>query len=246
MRRLVSRALDRLGYRVQSLRYVPPPLRDARHLRALAFDDVVCRRMVEQGRPLGFVQIGAFDGVTADPLRTYIQHHGWRGVLVEPQPLAAAALRRLYDGNGAVTVLEAAVAPARGRRTLFSVDGGGLPDWARGLASFDRAHLEKHEGLAPGISAHIRAGEVACVTIDDVLDAAGPGPIDLLQIDAEGEDARILAGFPFERVAPAIVHFEIKNLAYAERAACLDRLARFGYRFAASGDEDMLAVGPGA
>ena len=48
--------------------------------------------------------------------------------------------------------------------------------------------------------------------------------------------------FPFERVRPAIVHWEVKHLSIAEREQCFERLANFGYHFAPSGEEDMLAV----
>jgi hypothetical protein len=48
--------------------------------------------------------------------------------------------------------------------------------------------------------------------------------------------------FPLDRTRPAIIHLEIKHLSTADSEECLERLARFGYRFAPSGDEDMLAV----
>jgi hypothetical protein len=48
--------------------------------------------------------------------------------------------------------------------------------------------------------------------------------------------------FPLEQVRPAIIHWEVKHLSTAEREQCLDRLVSFGYRFAPSGEEDMLAV----
>src|SRR5436309_6279162 len=77
--------------------------------------------MFEVGPGLTFIQIGAFDGVTHDPLRKYIGKCGWRGVLVEPQPWAATRLRELYRGNDNISVLQAAVDGAAGRRTLFTV-----------------------------------------------------------------------------------------------------------------------------
>ena len=41
--------------------------------------------MARRGRRLSFVQIGANDGVTGDPIRRFILEFGWSGVLVEPQ-----------------------------------------------------------------------------------------------------------------------------------------------------------------
>ena len=81
-----------------------------------------------------------------------------------------------------------------------------------------------------------------CIAFDTVLARLPEGELDLLQIDTEGADAFILSLFPFETVRPAIVHWEIRHLSFAEREDCLERLAGFGYRFALSGSQDMLAV----
>jgi hypothetical protein len=88
----------------------------------------------------------------------------------------------------------------------------------------------------------IREETVDCVTFDIVLERLPNGQLDLLQIDAEGADASLLSLFPFERICPSIVHWEVRHLTMNQRENCLDRLAGFGYRFAMSGDQDMLAV----
>ena len=238
----MRRLLEGLGYRIQGTRYVPKQLLDPRLARPLELADVIARRMLERGTSLTFVQIGAFDGVTKDPLHAYIRTHGWKGVLVEPQPEPAERLRALYAGQPGITVLAAAVDKARRERPLYVVDGSGLPPWAGGLASFDRTHILRHAALVPGLDARIKEVPVQCVPFEDVLQLLPSGDLDLLQIDAEGDDAYLLSLFPFATVKPAIVHWEIKNLTMDAREACLERLAQYGYRFAPSGDEDMLAV----
>jgi hypothetical protein len=52
----------------------------------------------------------------------------------------------------------------------------------------------------------------------------------------------ILSSFPFRRVIPAIIHWEVKHLTKTEREDCLDHLTGFGNRFALSAGEDMVAV----
>jgi hypothetical protein len=64
----------------------------------------------------------------------------------------------------------------------------------------------------------------------------------IFSIDAEGSDAYLLSLFPFDHVQPAIVHWEVKHYTKTEKEDCLDRLAGFGYRFAPSDGEDMMAV----
>ena len=242
MKQLIKNVLGNLGYRVQGTRYCPRQLLEPRYLRFLELADVISRRMFEGGQELTFIQVGAFDGITKDPLYEYIHRYGWRGVLVEPQPRPAGQLRELYRGNDRIVVLQAALDRVRGKRTLFTVESESAPIWAGGMASFQRDHIVKHSYVIPGLEEMIREITVDCVTFNDVFEHLSPGPLDLLQIDAEGADAFILSLFPFDRAKPAIVNWEVKNLTKAQREDCLERLSGFGYRFAPSGDEDMMAI----
>jgi FkbM family methyltransferase len=242
VKQLLKIALANLGYRVQGTRYYPRQLLDPAALRILEFDDVICRRMFEFGPELSFIQVGGFDGVTKDPLRKYIHKCGWRGIVIEPQPRAADQLRELYRGNDRIIVLQAALDGKSGRRTLFTIESPNVPSWASGLASFERENIVKHSALIPGLENMIREDSVDCVTFDKILESIPNERIDLLQIDTEGADGYILSQFPLDRVCPSIVHWEVKHLSTAQREECLERLAGFGYRFAPSGQEDMLAV----
>jgi FkbM family methyltransferase len=242
LRQQIKSGLAALGYQVQGTKYCPRQLLEPGLLRKLEFDDVICRRMFEAGRELTFIQVGAFDGVSTDPLRKYIQTCGWRGVLIEPQPGPASQLQKLYAGNDRLIIVQAAVDDKCGKRTLFTVESDSVPDWARGMASFQRDNIVKHSYLIPGVETMIKEITVRCITFDDVMQEVGFGQIDLLQIDAEGADGHILALFPFARVKPAIVHWESKNLHKHEQEDALNLLGKYGYRFARSGEEDMLAV----
>lgn len=242
MKAAIQATLERLGYRVEGVRFEPRQFRQGDCLRRLEFDDVVCRRMFEYGEDCVFVQVGAYDGISTDPLYKYINRCGWRGVMLEPQPGPAALLRTLYSARPEITVVNAAVDRAVGSRSLFVLAGEDLPVWAGGMASFDRDHLCGHEYVVPGIEAMIRELKVDCIPFSDVLDLLPPGRLDLLQIDAEGADGSILAYFPFDRIKPAIVQWESKNMTCAEQEKALDLLCQQGYRVARSGVEDSLAV----
>ena len=244
MKRWLKTLLGWLGYRVEGTRYVPRQLRDPDALLTPTLHDALCRRMVERGPALTFLQIGAFDGVMSDPLRDYILRHGWRGVMVEPQPGPYAKLRTLYADNPGIVVVQAAIDAAAGQRPLYVVEAppGAVPAWAGGLASFDRGSIEKVAAQIPGIDRMIASVPVKCRTFDSVLALLPDASLDVLQIDVEGADGYLLSLFPFERLRPAIVHFEIKHLTMAERETCLDRLIAHGYRIAPPDGENMLAV----
>jgi FkbM family methyltransferase len=244
MKQLIRNALQILGYEIQGIRYCPRHLLVPENLRVLEFDDVICRRMFEFGQAFTFIQVGAFDGVTKDPLRKYIDACCWSGILLEPQPRPAAQLRELYRENDRIVVLEAALDRQPGKRSLFTVDCDEFPKWAGGMASFDRTHIVRNSYLFPTFNADTMISEIAvdCVSFDSVLEHVGSNRIDLLQIDAEGADGFVLSLFPFDRMQPAIIHWESKNMTKSQQEATLEMLRGHGYSFARSGKEDMLAV----
>lgn len=84
MKRFIQNVLARLGYRVEGIRHTPHHLLSRDRVRVLEFDDLICRHMFEVGQRCTFVQIGAYDGISKDPLRKYIERCGWRGVMLEP------------------------------------------------------------------------------------------------------------------------------------------------------------------
>jgi len=242
MKTLVKGILDKLGYRIQGTRYCPRQLLEPGYLRAIEFDDIVCRRMFDVGDELSFIQVGAFDGTTRDPLHKYIAKYRWRGGLIEPQSKAVRQLREIYCGNDSVVILQAALNNVVGKRKLFTVESETAPSWAGGLASFDRECILKHSDLIPGLEGMIKEETVDCITFDHILERLPLKRFDLLQIDTEGADAYVLSLFPLDRVQPAIIHWEIKHLTKQQREDCFDRLIAHGYRLALSGDEDMMAV----
>ncbi len=151
MKQAFKRLLERLGYRVEGIRDTPRHLFRPDCLRTLQFDDVICRHMFEHGEVCNFIQIGAFDGVSTDPLRRYIERCGWRGVMLEPQPGPAARLRNLYKDSSDIAILEAAVDGTHMTRALYTVECDGLPKWVGGMASFDREQILRQDYLIPGI-----------------------------------------------------------------------------------------------
>ena len=243
MKSLLKHLLTRFGYSLTCTRSVPRPLLDPTNLRTFGFDDAVFRRMHEVGPKLTFLQIGVYDGITHDPLRDHIVRNGWSGVMVEPQRKSVEGLKQLYRDHPEIRILNAAVDATVGERVLYTVKGADAPDWAGGLASFDRATVAKHEQWCPGLSAMIHQESVSCLTFDKILAELPGDRLDILQIDTEGADGYILSLFPFDRIRPAIVHFEIKHLDKAAQEVALNLLVHHRYRLARSGGEDMLAVG---
>ncbi len=196
----------------------------------LGFDDLLELQFARR-HELVVLVVGAFDGVTNDPTSEFIARHDCRAIFVEPQPAAFARLQERLGGRRNVTLLNVAIDQSCGTRTIYRVPPGaaGLPLWTEQLASFDKLHLLKHEDRAPGLSQHIIAEEVATLTFDELLTRCDLKSLDVLQIDAEGFDAQLLGWFPFERLKPALLHYEIAHMQAGDHAGLRARLRALGY-----------------
>jgi len=211
----------------------------------LTFDDVL-EFQYARTRHFFFVVVGAFDGLTNDPISRFIRARDCEGILIEPQPAIYQRLRENLKHFPRFTLLNAAVDQVSGARPIYYVPPGieGLPDWTAQIASFSLDHVKKHEADVPGITAFIAEETIPTISFDDLLDAHHVRAIDVLQIDAEGMDAQMLEWFPFERLKPAVLHYETTHMSAAEHERVRARLRSFGYlvRQADAPSDDMAVL----
>ena len=232
VRALVKTSLERRGYRVGRL---PPLVSEPGYALELDFDYVLAHYLERRidTRPFFFVQIGAFDGMTHDPLHEHVRDGHWHGVLIEPQPRYFHRLLESYGRTDGLSYMNAAIDGERGSRTLYRVESAnGEPiDGLAHLASFSREHLldwQQRDGHRVESDIRIGGTPVRCLTFDDLL--ADVDYVDLLHIDAEGYDVELLKLFDFDRFAPEIVRFEHAHLSLGDWDAAVRLLARYGYR----------------
>jgi FkbM family methyltransferase len=182
---------------------------------------------------VNFVQIGANDGIQEDPCYAWINRYPWRGVLVEPQPELAAALRRIHGANERIRVQEAVITDQPGTATLYYLrQGPDLPAWTSGIASLRREAIEGHRQKIPNFDAALASVEVSALSLSQLLDASGLPSLDFLQIDAEGYDFQIIRSIDFDKLRPLVISFEHANLSPEDHAACRTLLAARNYEFA--------------
>jgi len=244
IKRFLKASLKRLGYRIQNTKYILEPFLDEKRILSLNFDHVLCKYLVDSGEfnNFKFIQVGAFDGVAFDPLRKYLVKYDWEGILLEPQPLPYQSLKLQYDGRSHLKIVNAAVNRQNGKADLFFLEGEGLPKWTKGLASFHKSNILKHESLFKDLGTYLKCIEVETISFETLLDRFEWTRLDLLQVDAEGFDAEIIKMFPFDRLKPAIIHFESKHIQKAELESLLDILMQRGYLIAKDKGEDMIAL----
>lgn len=224
-------------------RYWPKP--PASNVLALTISDVLLRKVLEcRGTPsdFTFIQIGANDGLTNDPLRRLILKYGFRGLLVEPQPGPFSRLVKNYSGRPGLAFENAAIAPMDGEATLYRFrPGAGVPAWADCLASFSREHLISNFDNVKG---EVEEITVPAMTFRTLLEKHRLATVDLLQIDTEGFDYEIIKMIDFQSFKPAIINFEQLLLLGSVRQECYAHLGRQGYKITESGVDAVAYLEP--
>lgn len=193
--------------------------------------EVVAEIARRSDRPLTFVQIGSCDGKTNDPLHAVVRSARWSGVLVEPMPWLFEQLVANYEGVSGLRFFQVAIGSDEGHMTMYSVDPRpGDPHWVAQLTSFDRDVVMSHAYALPDLENRVFAVEVESKTVQSLIDEAGLATVDLLHIDAEGFDDRIVRGLPLTAAwAPQFIIFEKKHLSRTRHDDLTRHLKAAGY-----------------
>lgn len=182
------------------------------------------------GSSLFFLQVGAMDGKNFDPLFEHVRRYQWQGLLIEPLPDMFERLRRNYADCAGLLFENSAVADTVGeieihRVPLHLIDSGVVPSWAAGISSLypDRNAIGGKRTPAEDfakIRDHIEKLGVRGEPLPSILARHRIERIDLLQIDTEGHDYKVLRQFDFNRYRPELVQMEIYNLPEEEPSRC--------------------------
>jgi FkbM family methyltransferase len=245
LRRYARRLITAQYKRARELRLgIPGPLVH-RHDRDLNVDlDLVLAHYRLKKPDITFLQVGAFDGVARDPISPLVDKYNLRGILIEPQKEFFNRLTQAYSRfNGAdrFKFFNVVIAEKDGVVPFYRIasDAKG-PDWLHAIASLDRNNIIRHAKYAPGIEAHIVAEQLEALSFSTLLQKCSSPYIDLLQIDAEGYDAKLIKEFNVPARKPAIINFEHKLLELDEYEQTLNMLLDLNYRIAVS-NTDTLA-----
>ena len=196
------------------------------------------------GRPVFFMQLGAFDGVSGDPIFPRITRWKMEGVLIEPQEDAVQALKHNYSSLcGHFVFINAAIAEKDGPMVLYRIIPGSKgPEWMYQLASIHKNILMHHRYAIPNLEDIIQRTYVPGLTFDSVFSIIGRKTVDWLQIDCEGADAELLKLFDIKRRRPMIVSFEHKHLTRGEYERSIGLLKSLGYKVGLSCDSESDTI----
>lgn len=112
--------LQQQGYRVSWWPWVIFEKPEAELTLDLEF--VIAHLMMKK-RDLFFIEIGANDGVSNDPLYPLIQQNAehWKGVMIEPMPEPFQLLQQNYASLPNVQLRNVAISEQDGERTIYSI-----------------------------------------------------------------------------------------------------------------------------
>lgn len=168
-----------------------PRADEGRGVMLLPRDEGRLVREFFQSRRGYFVDVGANDPI--DWSQTFhLEQLGWDGVLIEPQPNFAEALRRSRKGR--VYAVGCSSPENSGRSMPLKVAGA----------------YSTLNALPRVVGATIDGSiDVPIKTLDEVLtDVGAPAPIDFLSIDVEGHERQVLRGFDMRRWRPRLILIE--------------------------------------
>ena len=191
-----------------------------------------------------FLQIGANDGLTGDPLHPFLSSADsrWRGVLVEPVPHVFAQLSERYGHRGSLSLENAAIAENDGTTIIYRIRTTPEdPLWVEHLASMD-AEIVQRNALHYGNAAdRIISENVPCLRVETLLRRHHLESVDLVVIDTEGSDWRILRQFDLNRLRPKLLLYEHQHLSASDCGEAHDFLERAGYQWAEMPEGDTIA-----
>ena len=176
------------------------------------------------------IQIGANDGVRFDSLNQEIKKHMPKVILVEPIKSNFEQLKINYDKQNNIFFENSAISVDDEINHLYKVKESALNKYDEhiiGITSFNKSHLIKH-----GVKKRdIVIEKISPISITNLLNKYKISQFDLLFIDAEGYDGKILNDFLDNcKIRPFII-FEYVHVEHSILQKVLNKLIEKEYLF---------------
>lgn len=158
-----------------------------------------------------FVEVGAFDGVQWSPCYPLAQA-GWSGIFFEPLMKPFLKLKKNYEGNDNILCERKAISDFAGQAEMFL--GGSLSTLE---ASQREAYLDI-DGFSQTGHAEGKKEIVWVSMLDTELYYHGAAvPLDVVSIDVEGSELKVLDRFSLDVWQPTLVVIETHARFHDER-----------------------------
>jgi FkbM family methyltransferase len=182
------------------------------------FEDVMLRRALRHVARGFYIDIGAQDPLV-DSVSLCFYEMGWRGLHVEPTAAFAAKLRAARPDE---EVIEATVSAGGENCTFYEIPDTGL---STGSSTIAKQHARK--------GFEVRAKQVRCIRLSEILDRYQDREIHWLKIDVEGMEPEVIRSWQPSAVRPWIVVVEstVPRTSEQNFASWAPMLESLGYEF---------------
>jgi len=178
-----------------------------------------------------FVQIGSNDGIKNDPLHIYIRKNKWKGILVEPDKANFIKLRENYAHLNGLIFENVGIGPERGEMLFYRVKDitENEPGWYDQVGSFDKETFLKNIEYGKELDKRIIAESLPVITFYELLQKNNFDDVDLLHLDTEGFDYKILRSIDFSKYNIRVVVFEGEWMTRLELKEIIEYLRKNDY-----------------
>ena len=189
------------------------------------------------------VNIGANNGKTGDFLYELIHlNSNWKVLFVEPVPYLFEELKSNFINNESRFYFENIAINDGSEQFFYTVKKEILldkkfPDWAIQLSSFDKNNILKH--LGNDAEKFIDTKTIKGIDLISLLQKYQLQP-DIIQIDTEGYDWKILSQYDLTNSHISIILFEKRHLSESEITNAMKNLSEKYKVFCF--DEDLLCI----
>lgn len=194
----------------------------------------------EKGNNAFFINIGAMDGVTFDESAQFMKNYEFKSLYVEPIPHVFKKLQENITGSN-VIFENSAISTYDGMVQMIFIETKPIEidlihSCFYGMSSiYPPKNGLKDKQNEELVSKYGLFTMVPCITLESLLKKHNIEQFDILSIDTEGHDWKILSQLDFSKYRPSAIRIEIVNLTESERDEVCKFLSNNNYIFEISG-----------
>lgn len=213
------------------------------------FYDKTLHFLGKSGYKPSIVVIGAMDGCTFDHLVGYFTMYEWSGLFVEPIPYLFDKMKRFHeslDYKPDCKYENCAIADYDGITQMLTIDYSAVESGIihKCFAGMSAIYPPKNglasEGDAEVVEKYGKIINVNCKTLKTLFKKHDIRHIDILQIDAEGWDYKIVKQLDFAFYRPKLIRTEYINLDEQEKKDIINFFSSKGYIYKIDSDVDFV------
>jgi FkbM family methyltransferase len=181
---------------------------------------------------LTFVQIGSNDGLKNDPIGNLVRQFQWKGIMVEPFEKNFSRLKANFENSPNLIFEQCGITEKQGNLDFYYIENiqPDEPDWYDQVGSFDKTTFIKNIEVVPSLLDRVAVKKIPTKTFGQLLTDHQLNQVDLIHIDTEGYDYKILQTIDFEKYNPNVLIFEIEWMTHYELREIKKLLHKYHYK----------------